>query len=109
LNYDEAMAGLDLIVYGVFRREHDDINKPMTRRFIERLLDQLDHRGRLPMRSERIFLFRSIQNLQKADFKGAVANGFHAAVAGDSTLIGVLDEPDVSVSLRDELSRASNS
>jgi hypothetical protein len=103
LNYNRAMAGLDLVVDGKLRSDRVDEHRPLTHRFLGRLLDQLDAIGRPAAPSEHTFLLRAIRNFQTGDFAGAVANGHRAAEAGNVPMLGGIEEPDLSLSLRDAL------
>lgn len=103
LSYDKAMAGLDLVVDGRLRPDRADMHQPLTFRFIERLLDQLDEIGRPPTPSEHTLLLRAIRHLRSGDFHQAFGNAWHASQTGNTPLFGGIEEPDLSINLRAEL------
>ncbi len=108
LDWNAAIAGLDLVVNG----ELDDDSEPAftgarVARLLERLLDQLDVRGRNAYDGEDTHLRRGIGAYAMGEDKAAVNEAFQAAHIGRVPMFdGGFGAPDRSIPLREELQQA---
>lgn len=105
LDWDAALTGIDLIVEGVLV-EDDGFRGAKVERLIERLLDQLDARGRAAYGGEDSFLRRAIDCYAGSADQSAVEYAFRTANIGARPIGSELFEPDRSVPLREALQRA---
>ncbi|MEX3689305.1 hypothetical protein AB3X91_39815 [Paraburkholderia sp. BR14263] len=103
LDYHAASEGLDLKeVNGFFVEGPADV-------LIERLLDQVTHRGRDAFECEEDFLREAIRHYASGNIHGAVSNAQYAATLGSGRVLGWQGNHDRSLPLREALNRARNS
>lgn len=100
LNFHNANAGLDLIAKGELAPMDADVIAPLTRRLIERLLDQIDAQERDPSESEDTYLRYAIGLYHDGAHEDAISYAERAARIGNTPIAFQLDEPDRTIPLR---------
>jgi hypothetical protein len=107
LDWNAAIAGLDLVLNGELDDSEPAFTGARVARLLERLLEQLDVRGRNAYDGEDTHLRRGIGAYAMGEDKAAVNEAFQAARIGRVPMFdGGFGAPDRSIPLREELQQA---